>query len=625
MKVLMINDTPADGREDDSALSEMKEVFDKEHYDVDVIHVSSVLTDEIVQETATHLSGSDIVVFENADETSRNLLERILSASVSDNLQAANDALQVSNDTLTRNNATLQENNDSLTRDNAGLRESNDTLTRDNASLQESNTHLTRDNANLTRDNASLQESNNTLTRNNAILQESNDTLTRSNASLTKNNVSLQASNDTLTRNNATLRENNDALTRNNATLQENNDSLTRDNTGLRESNDTLTRNNASLTRDNENLQRDNVSLQESNVALSQDNATLQESNDTLQRNNDSLRANNDRLQTHNDELQKSNDTLQRDNDELQRNYNTLQENNILLHHNSVEDKLTRVLNRRGYDEYSQKFMAEHASFILISIDINDFKLFNDLYGHHIGDECLKVLGDEFRKLVPHGDIIARSGGDEFQLVIAQPAQAWMKKASGFFNGVHTFEFEGKKYTYSLSAGFASFPEQTNDWETLCRMADAALYHAKMLAKEKFWKYQPEMDNDFRYSLGFNAKNLAESAPGAMLIYRADDTNEILFANPLAAELFGYDSVSDFTREVKSFLPLIYQDDVDRVEKDLEAQSESKSGMNKEFTSYRITCRDGRTRNVLSVRRLIGNDHFGNIFYSFLFDSTAVG
>lgn len=449
MKILMINDVANDGIEKNAALGEMLQVFANEKYDVSVVNVDTSLSEDVVKKTAKLMGTTDVVVFENSDQMSKTLIERILSLTDAKNLRAENDALQESNDTLTRDNASLQEHNDTLTRDNASL-------------------------------------------------------------------------------------------------------------------------------------------------------------------------------QSYNDELQRSNFALQADNDSLQRNYNTLQENNVVLRHDSREDSLTRVLNRRGFDEDSKRFIENHPSFILISIDINDFKLFNDLYGHHIGDQLLIELADEFRALIPKGDIVARSGGDEFQLLIARPDSKWMQHASDFFNAVHAFEFEDKHYTYMLSAGFASFPEQTHDFGTLVRMADSALYHAKMLAKEKFWKYEPEMDHDVRYSLGFNARNLAETAPGAMLIYRADDTREILFSNPLCAELFGYSSQVEFTEQVKSFRSLVHPDDQKKVDEDLETQLKGSESQGKEYVTYRVVCKDGTVKNVFSTRRLVSNAHFGNIFYSFLFDYTIV-
>lgn len=218
-----------------------------------------------------------------------------------------------------------------------------------------------------------------------------------------------------------------------------------------------------------------------------------------------------------------------------------------------------------------------------------------------------------------------RSGGDEFQLMIARPNAAFMQRASEFFNGVHSVNYQGQKYTYTLSAGFAAWPEQTTSFATLCKMSDSALYHAKMLSKEKFWKYTPDMDHDLRVSLGFNAKNLAENAPGAMLICKADSKGEILFANPLCAWLFGYDSVYDFTGAIKYFLYAVDPEDAEKADTYLKEMAESPDdeALWEKCVSYRIRKKDGSPRSVKTVGRIVTNEHFGKVFYAFLFDCSV--
>ena len=269
-------------------------------------------------------------------------------------------------------------------------------------------------------------------------------------------------------------------------------------------------------------------------------------------------------------------------------------------------------MNRRGFDQDAQVFLDNHSSLILIDVDINDFKLFNDIYGHHIGDQLLIALADDFRQFVPAGDLLCRSGSDEFTLIIANPSKVWMKKAYDFFNGVHSFNFENVLYTYTLSAGFSSYPDQTKDLSALTRMADTALYHAKMIAKEKFWKYAPDMDYDFRYSLGFNAKNLSESSPAAMLIYKADAQRKILFLNQLCAELFGYDSINDMLQTSASFTAFVDAASCNTIDSYLQDDSSF------QYPELHIQCKDGSSKEVFCTGRLSENEHFGSICFCFL-------
>lgn len=409
-----------------------------------------------------------------------------------------------------------------------------------------------------------------------------------------------------------------DALQADNDDLRAHNDSLNSDNAGLRASNDELTRDNASLQASNDTYVRINSSLQEFNESLARDNESLTRNNESLTRDNDALRASNSGLTRDNDALTAGNDALRADN-------TALLADNDTLSHDSREDALTHIMNRRGYEQDWPQFMLDHPSFILISVDINDFKLFNDLFGHHIGDQLLMSLANEFRALVPKDALVARSGGDEFVLLVPGPDEAWMQEADGFFNSTHSFEFEGMTYTYMLSGGFAAYPEQTDSFATLTRMADSALYHAKMLAKDKFFKYTPEMENDFRVTLGFNARSLAATAPGAMLVFKSEGDHEILFANDLCAELFGYPSVAEFLGANQGLFCLVCPEDRDRLDHHLAERAAHPDACQASSASYRVMGRDGSSHTVLAVERMTENERFGRVFHTIFFDPETIG
>ena len=602
MKVLIISDASSVGAKDASALAEIRHALESEAHDVDIVRVDPTLSDDFAAKAAALLSGADVVVFGNGDQTSKGFVEKMLM--LSDGVQAERDALQADNDDL-------RAHNDSLTSDNAGLRASNDELTRDNASLQASNDTYVRINSSLQEDNDELRASNAGLTKDNDELRASNDTYARINSSLVE-------SNEGLTRDNAALKESNDGYVRDNAALQAHNDSLTSDNAGLRASNDELTRDNASLQASNDTYARINSSLQEFNENLTRDNESLTRDNESLTRDNDALRASNSGLAHDNDALTAGNDALRADN-------SALLADNDELRHDSREDALTHIMNRRGYEQDWPQFMLDHPTFILISVDINDFKLFNDLFGHHIGDQLLMSLANEFRALVPKDALVARSGGDEFVLLVPGPDEAWMQEADGFFNSTHSFEFEGMTYTYMLSGGFAAYPEQTDSFATLTRMADSALYHAKMLAKDKFFKYTPEMENDFRVTLGFIARSLAATAPGAMLVFKSEGDHEILFANDLCAELFGYPSVAEFLGANQGLSRLVCPEDRDRFDRSLTEQAAHPDARRQSSATYRLMSRDGSVRTVLAVERMSENDRFGRVFHAVFFDPETIG
>ncbi|MCD5448098.1 diguanylate cyclase [Lactobacillus delbrueckii subsp. lactis] len=164
-------------------------------------------------------------------------------------------------------------------------------------------------------------------------------------------------------------------------------------------------------------------------------------------------------------------------------------------------------------------------------IDSDDFKYINDLYGHDAGYVALKtfakVLEDNFGQLGK----VCRNGGDEFAVFLKRTTltegRAIFKKLS---RQKLTFSYQGKDYPYTISLGFAAYPDQGASREELLNKADAALYAVKMTGKGTMAAYHPDMVKEGRAQLGFNLRDLAVNLPGAFFIYRADD-GKILFAN----------------------------------------------------------------------------------------------
>lgn len=88
------------------------------------------------------------------------------------------------------------------------------------------------------------------------------------------------------------------------------------------------------------------------------------------------------------------------------------------------QDGLTKLLNRWGFDVIMAT-AGEDTSLkkaALIAIDLNNFKSFNDIYGHDNGDVLLRTFAEELVKLVGKGGTVARNGGDEFQILLENPA-----------------------------------------------------------------------------------------------------------------------------------------------------------------------------------------------------------
>jgi len=160
----------------------------------------------------------------------------------------------------------------------------------------------------------------------------------------------------------------------------------------------------------------------------------------------------------------------------------------------SSTDGLTGLANRRSFDETIEREWrrGQRSGYplALIIADIDDFKKFNDTYGHLAGDDCLKKVGASIRNAVSRaGDLAARYGGEEFVLLLpmmkateAEQIAEDMRKSVEALQIPHTTSGAGGVVTLSLGVA-AVVPRQDMAPDALIVRADMALYRAKQDGK----------------------------------------------------------------------------------------------------------------------------------------------
>ncbi len=179
---------------------------------------------------------------------------------------------------------------------------------------------------------------------------------------------------------------------------------------------------------------------------------------------------------------------------ELEKANESLKNVNLELEKISMLDGLTGISNRRYFDSFLQKLwginMRERFPIALIMIDIDNFKKFNDEYGHLAGDQCLKDIASVINKTVRRsGDFVARFGGEEFAVLLSNTKE---EDAAGLAeririnvkNTVIDVEGFGRKVTISLGVASIISTKEHNP-EELIKTADCALYQAKKSGKNK--------------------------------------------------------------------------------------------------------------------------------------------
>ena len=174
------------------------------------------------------------------------------------------------------------------------------------------------------------------------------------------------------------------------------------------------------------------------------------------------------------------------------------------LHRLAITDHLTGAYNRRYFYHATDRILARAGAnsfrVTLLLFDIDDFKRYNDAYGHAAGDEILRETTRLIRRTTRSHDVVARIGGDEFAVLFWDPAEprhpnskspdtAYMV-AERFRAAVSRHEFPSlgpeARGALTISGGLATFPAGGRTCRELLRTADGALRGVKKTGKNAF-------------------------------------------------------------------------------------------------------------------------------------------
>jgi len=173
----------------------------------------------------------------------------------------------------------------------------------------------------------------------------------------------------------------------------------------------------------------------------------------------------------------------------------------------AYRDELTGLRNFRFFRDFLDRELIRGDRFgepvSLIMTDVDDFKVYNDRFGHEVGNRALATIGEILGDTVRGLDLAARFGGEEFVLVIPSTpklgAREVAERARKLIEDGFTGSDEGEGLTVSM--GVATYPADAADDEELIRSADRALYLAKSQGKNQVQLYDRSQRSYRRFTL----------------------------------------------------------------------------------------------------------------------------
>ncbi len=152
-------------------------------------------------------------------------------------------------------------------------------------------------------------------------------------------------------------------------------------------------------------------------------------------------------------------------------------------------DALTGLWNREYTEDAVNSMLQSGTGGAVMMIDMDNFKLINDNYGHIAGDKTLKMFADTLREYSVEGDVLCRIGGDEFVVFVkGTPSNSELsRRAADIISDICRKIGEcGFETDTSVSIGIAKTPDDGTDFASLYNSADKALYYVKQNGKNSY-------------------------------------------------------------------------------------------------------------------------------------------
>ncbi len=165
------------------------------------------------------------------------------------------------------------------------------------------------------------------------------------------------------------------------------------------------------------------------------------------------------------------------------------------LQHVAHHDLLTNLPNRFSFENHLKESLKSKSKKAILLIDVDDFKVINNEYGHSIGDVLLKQIAIRLLECMRADDLVARFGGDKFISQLTYSAGKDIKVLAGRISQAlsQPYLINGRKYCSSVSIGIALMPKDSKSVNGVIKLAESAMDKAKESGKNRYYFYSKKL------------------------------------------------------------------------------------------------------------------------------------
>lgn len=172
----------------------------------------------------------------------------------------------------------------------------------------------------------------------------------------------------------------------------------------------------------------------------------------------------------------------------------------FLAYHDPLTKLPNRLLLRDRFDQVaSQNERRSNGAIALLYLDLDQFKSINDTLGHEIGDRLLIAVANRLKASVREIDTVSRLGGDEFVIILTEMPDTHSVSTVAqkiLYQLGESFQIDQYRLLSTVSMGIAFYPDDGDNFDTLLKLADTAMYHAKDCGRNTYRFYTEKMNVD---------------------------------------------------------------------------------------------------------------------------------